>query len=137
MATKKDAKNEATDAAERAAGSGPWRVLVPFAGAALALGPALALGGKAMRDRREKSSRMPGLAVIRIVGALLAVLGAVVWQNRGRVLVIAGDALATAEEVAGDLTGRLTGDSAPDEPTMSDSSYETFGVPITQGAPAA
>jgi len=138
MATKKDARKEAKDAAERAAGSGPWRVLVPFAGAALAaLGPALALGGKTMRDRREKSSRMPGLAVIPIVGALLTVLGAVVWQNRGRVLVIAGDALATAAEVAGDLTGRLTGDSVPDEPTMSDSPYKTFGVPSTQGAPAA
>lgn len=137
MATNSDAKKEATNT-ERAAGPGPWRVLVPVAGAALAaLGPALALGGKAIRDRRERSSRMPGLAVIPVVGGLLALIGALAWRNRERVLEIAGDAVATAEEVAGNLGGRLTGDAAQDAPTMSDSSYGTFGLPVTQGAPAA
>lgn len=130
MATKKDAKS--------AAEPGAWRVVLPLAGVALAtLGPALALGGKAIRDRREPSPRMPGLAIIPVVGGLLAVLGAVMWRNRERVLEIAGDALATAEGVAGDLTDRLTDDTAADEATTSDSSYETFGVPVTQGAPAA
>lgn len=138
MATKKDAKKEAKNAAERAVEPGAWRVLLPVAGAALAgLGPALALGGKAIRDRREQSSRMPGLAVIPVVGGLLAILGAVIWRNRERVLEIAGDTLATAEEMAGDVAGRLTGGAAPDEPTTSELSYETYGLPVTQGAPAA
>ena len=103
MATKKDAKNEAKNAAERAAGAGPWRVLMPVAGAALAaLGPALALGGKAIRDRREQRSRMLSLAAIPIVGGLLAVIGAIVSRDRDPVLEIAGNALATR----GDGRGR-------------------------------
>lgn len=136
MAAKKHGEKEAKNAAERAVGPGAWRVLMPFAGAALAaLGPALARGGQAIRDRREQSSRMPGLAVIPVVGGLLAVLGAIMWRNRERVLEIAGDALAMTEEAAGDVTGRLTSETAPDEPAMSDSSYETFRVPVTRGAP--
>lgn len=138
MATKKDAKKEAKNAAQRGAGPSAWRVLVPVVGAALAaLGPALALGGKAIRDRREQSSRMPGLAVIPVVGGLLTVLAAVVWRNRERVLEVAGDAVATTEQVAGDLAGRLTGNAATDEPAMSGSPYEAFDLPTTQGAPAA
>ena len=134
MATRK----EANDAAERAARPGAWPMLIPVVGAALAaLGPALALGGKAIRDRREQSSRMRGLAVLPVVGGLLAVLGAMVWRNRERVLETAGGAVATAEELAGDLAGRLTGATAPDVPTTSDSSYGTFGLPATAGAPPA
>lgn len=141
MAAKKDGKMEAKNAknaAERAVGPGAWRVLMPFAGAALAaLGPALVLGGQAIRDRREQSLRMPGLAVIPVVGGLLAVLGAVMWRNRERVLEIAGDALATAEEAAGGVIGRLMSETAPDESATSDSSYETFRVPVTRTAPTA
>jgi len=113
MATKKDAKKDAKNTAERAAEPGAWRVLVPFAGAVLAaLGPALALGGMAIRDRRGQSSRKPGLAVIPMVGGLLAVVGAVAWRNRERVMEMAGEVIATAESLAARVTDEVTGDEA-------------------------
>jgi hypothetical protein len=134
LATKKNTKNQAKDAAERVGEPGAWRVVLPFAGAALAaLGSALALGGKAIRDRREQSSRKPGLAVIPI-GGLLAIIGAIAWRNRERVLEIAGEAVATAESLA----ARVTGQASWDESDTTESAAADFGYPAAvQGSPAA
>lgn len=135
--SKKDASHETPNAADRA-GAGAWRALVPIAGAAVAvLGPALAVGGRALRERRGASERRRGLLVVPVVGSLLAFVGALAWRNRERVLEIAGEGIATAEQVAGALTGRLAGDAAPGEPDPASSSFRSSAAPAPQGAPIA
>jgi hypothetical protein len=134
MATKKNAKSNAKDAAERVGEPGAWRVLLPVAGALAAIGPALALGGKALSDRREQSSRKPGLAIIPVVGGLLAIIGALAWRNRERVLEIAGQAVATAESLA----ARVTDQATWDETDATESAAADFNSPAAvQGSPAA
>lgn len=135
MATKQNAKNQAKDASEQVGEPGAWRVVLPFAGAALAvLGPVLALGGKAIIDRREQATRKPGLAVIPIVGGLLAIIGALAWRYRERVLEITGEAAATAESLAGRVTDQATWDQSD----TSESPATDFGYPSAdQGSPAA
>jgi hypothetical protein len=135
--SKKDASNETSNAADRV-GAGAWRALVPIVGAAVAaLGPALAVGGRALRERRDASERRRGLLVVPVVGSLLAVVGALAWRNRERVLEMAGEGIATAEQVAGELTGRLAGDGAPGEPDLASASFHGSAAPAPQGAPIA
>lgn len=96
------------------------RILIPIAGAALAVVvPAIALGGRALREQESevRSRVLPGLP---IGGAVLAVGGAAVWQRREHLLRLGGDVASAAKDLAGRVANRMRGIEADDTDDTDD-----------------
>lgn len=110
-------KKQSTQSRKKGSGNGEIsaqsfdpRILVPVAGAALAvLAPAVALGGRAMRERQESEARARVIPGLPIGGAVLAVAGALAWQNRDLLVRKGGEAATAAKGLVSRVSDQVHG----------------------------